>query len=322
VVVSDPKGGPARIAWFLGLMACSAGNVPVAVAPPPALARADELRFVAIGDAGKGNDVQARVAAGVARACGALGCDFLVLLGDNLYPSGPDSASDPRLDERIADPYAGIGVPLYLVLGNHDYGNGLQRERADAEIAWAAGRDGVELPANLWVSDVGPARIVGLDTNAALQFGSGFQRRWLQEQLAGSGARWNVVLGHHPYRSDGPHGNAGEYEGLPFVPWLSGTALRRLFDAGLCGGADLYLAGHDHTRQLLDACGVTLVVSGTGASGTRIVDRGNHPRFATAAPGAVWLSLGPDEGRVVFLDADGASEGEFAITPRRRAASN
>ncbi|MEZ4240125.1 MAG: metallophosphoesterase [Myxococcota bacterium] len=292
---------------------CSDSRVPVGVAPAPALASPDRVRFVALGDAGKGNKGQARVAAGVAKACAERGCDLVVLLGDNLYPRGMEADDDPHADERIAQMYAPVGAPVYLVLGNHDYAHGRSRAAAARQIAWAGRTPGVELPANAWVGDFGPARVVGLDTNAVFQFGEDFQARWLREQLDASDAPWKVVLGHHPFRSDGPHGNAGRYDGTRWVPWVSGSALRTLFDGSLCG-ADLYLAGHDHTRQLLEACGTDLVVSGTGASATEIVDNGNHPRFAEATLGAAWFELSADgSGRVVFLDADGAEEAGFEL---------
>lgn len=303
------------------LLACTPDDLPSARAPAPALADPEVVRFLALGDAGKGNDTQRRVAAGAARACAVLGCDFVVLLGDNLYPRGMESPHDPRAEERIASMYADAGAPLYLILGNHDYAHGRDRERAAWQIAWADERDGVELPANLWFTDAGPVRLVALDTNAAFQFGTGQQTKWLREQLSGSAATWNVVLGHHPYRSDGPHGNAGTYEGLSYVPWVSGNSLKRLFDEELCGQADLYLSGHEHSRQLISACGVNLVVSGAGASATGIVDRGNDPLFAEGSPGSAWVELGPRSGRVVFVDADGNTQAPhegFPLAPRER----
>lgn len=276
------------------------------------------MRLLALGDVGKGNDTQRRVAAGAAAACARRGCDLVLLLGDNLYPRGMEAPDDPRMDAWIGDLYAPVGAPLYLVLGNHDYGHGRDRARAQWQIDWAAARPGVEMPANTWVLDAGPARFVALDTNAAFQFGEDTQAAFLTEQLAGSTAVWDVVVGHHPLRSDGPHGNAGAYEGLRHVPWVSGEAVRRLLEPAVCGSADLYLSGHDHSRQLLDHCGAALVVSGAGASPTTLTPSGNVRRFGSTAPGAVWIELGPERGQVVFIDADGADEASFPVAPRDR----
>lgn len=294
-------------------LGCSEPPVDARIAPPPPLADPDRIRLLALGDVGRGTETQRQVARGAAAACAERGCDAVLLLGDNLYPSGMESPDDPRADAWLRDLYEPIGAPVYLVLGNHDYARGRDVERAGWLVAWAARTDGFELPGPVWTTRAGPLRLIGLDTNRALQFGEAAQAAWLDEQLDDD-ARWTVVLGHHPLRSDGPHGNAGSYEGTRWLPWASGRSVERLLSV-LCGRADLYLAGHDHSRQLLEHCGVPLVVSGAGGSATGIVDRGNQPRFAQGSPGGAWLELGPEEGRVVFLDADGREDGAFGLVP-------
>jgi tartrate-resistant acid phosphatase type 5 len=298
-------------------LGCSQDQVSTGLAPPPALREPDKLRLLALGDAGKGNDGQRQVAAGARALCAREGCDLVVLLGDNLYPKGMESPDDPRIDRVITEMYADIGAPIYLVLGNHDYGSGRDKERARWQVAWAREQKDVVMPSQAWRTDAGPARLIGLDTNAVMQFGGDFQQRWLREQLTSSDAVWNVVFGHHPYRSDGPHGNAGSYEGTQELPMLSGSPLRTLFDEELCGQADLYLSGHEHVRELISYCETQLVISGAGASATRIVDRGNDPWFARASLGMAWLELGPDSGVVRFADANGQWDSElFPITPK------
>lgn len=281
--------------------------------PAPALADPDVVHLVAVGDTGKGDDGQRRVAEAIRAVCAREGCDLVVLLGDNLYPAGMESPDDPRADERIAEPYAGV-APIYAVLGNHDWA-GRSAAVADRQLAWAAGRDEVVTDTHAWVVEAGPLLLAGVDTEAVFLWGDGPQGPWLRGALDASDAPWKIVVGHHPLRSDGPHGNAGAYEGWSSVPWVSGAAVRAFLEGAVCGRADLYLAGHDHTRQLLEACGTTLVVAGTGAAGTRIVDRGNAPRFADAAPGFAWLSLGTDAGELRFYGADGEVDATFALAP-------
>ncbi len=295
--------------------ACSSADVTFATADPIVPADPSVVRFAALGDAGRGDAKQRRVANGVVHACAERGCDAIVLLGDLLYPRGLESDDDPRADAWITAPYAAAGAPLLLVLGNHDYGRGRDVASARRLLRWAKGRTDVVLPAHAWHLQAGSVHFVGLDTNAAFQFGDAPQRNWLAQVLDESDAPWEVVLGHHPFRSDGEHGNAGAYEGWTGLPIASGAALLRLYEGALCDRADLYLAGHDHNRQLLAHCDVDLVVSGAGSSTTPIVDRGNHPRFASAEPGFVWIELGEAGGRIVFLDADGRAEREYEIAP-------
>ena len=82
-----------------------------------------------MGDTGKGNTGQQDVANAVARKCAASGCDFVQLLGDNIYESGVTSVTDAQWQTKFEKPYMGISQPFYVVLGNHDYGgNGAGNE--------------------------------------------------------------------------------------------------------------------------------------------------------------------------------------------------
>lgn len=77
----------------------------------------------------------------------------------------------------------------------------------------------------------------------------------LAAALAGSGARWKVVVGHHSIYSFAPAGGARELARLNGI-------LRR-------GGAHLYLSGDDASLQVIAASGApAYVVSGTGGGCT------------------------------------------------------
>ena len=85
---------------------------------------------------------------------------------------------------------------------------------------------------------------------------------WLEAALAGSKARWKIVLGHHPLWS-----TAGS-------KFEQAKVLRRLILPSLCRHADLYLAGHEHTLEVhTDDCAAATpgrkplpqVVSGSAA---------------------------------------------------------
>ena len=56
----------------LALVACRADKVRFADAPPFVTAEPDVVRLVALGDAGRGDATQRRVAKGVVRACAAM----------------------------------------------------------------------------------------------------------------------------------------------------------------------------------------------------------------------------------------------------------
>lgn len=305
--------------------ACSAASPTEAVLPAPFTVTAspegvspEVLRLVALGDAGEGNASQRLNAEAIAATCAAKadalgpGCHLAVYLGDNVYPDGVASPEDPQWQAKFSAPMAAVDLPFYAVLGNHDYGErGFDEERALAQVGWT-GDPRWQLPARSYLLDAGPARLVALDTNPVLLeplWGESPQRRVVDAALEGApeGA-WRVVLGHHPWRSDGRHGNAGEYEGSGWIPVASGGSMRDFLETHLCGRADLYLAGHDHNLQWQTHCGVDLVVSGSGSKVVPLVGRGNSPRFASdELEGFAWLELRADgTGTLEFWDRTGA----------------
>lgn len=273
------------------------------------------MRLVAVGDAGRDNATARAVGRAVRATCAERGCDAGLLLGDNLYPRGLTAPDDPALDTAMA-PFRDAGFPWLMVHGNHDYGHGLSTERAGWARDWAARTGGFEHPSPWYAATAGPVDLFALDTTWSFWHGAGAQQRWLTDALDRSEARWRVVFGHHPFRSEGEHGNAGAYEGWVNLPIASGEALEDLFEQALCGRAHLYLSGHDHTLQLLDRCGVTLVVSGAGSAATPLEGHGNDVAFARAVHGFAWIELG-STARVLFFDEQGRLLHETgAIDPR------
>jgi len=263
----------------------------------PGLAR--DVRFVVMGDVGEGNEDQHAVAAQVDALCEAEGCDFVMLLGDNFYDSGVSSVDDPQWITKFEEPYADIDLPFYAVLGNHDYGGvigvcpacseqgglGNEWDRGPFEVMYTDRSSKWTMLDTHYTFQVGHVGFVMLDTNSILWDDTthGDQRAWYDEavrRLRASGAEWIIGAGHHPYLSNGRHGNAGSYESIEVggtdipipLPILDGRSVVDFFDEYVCGDADVYFAGHDHNRQWLNeptACGGTeLIVSGAGAKTT------------------------------------------------------
>jgi len=272
------------------------------------------VRFLAIGDAGEGNADQRLVGEAAAAVCAERGCDLVLYLGDNLYQDKDDIAA---LDfaGRFEEPYRGLDLPFYVVLGNHDYGRWtVSRARAEAELAYAERSEKWVMPDFFYSFTYGDVTFVGLDTNALY---SGWVLDWDDPQLDWLGqvmeadTPWTVAFGHHPWRSNGKHGSAGGYEGIPLLGWW----LESVFEEQLCGRADLYLSGHDHNRQwLAPECGVELVVSGAGAKVTPLVGRDVESLWAEdQSPGFAWFSI---EGEVMtgaFYDKTGVMGFERSV---------
>jgi hypothetical protein len=208
-------------------------------------------RFVAIGDYGfAGPDEEA-----VADLVKAARPEFILTLGDNNYPLGAADTIDLNIGLFYHDyiaPYVGrfgCGADrnrFFPALGNHDWMTAGARPYLDY----------FDLPGNERYYDVawGPVHLFALDSDPSEPDGNtadSAQGRWLQRALASSTAPWKIVYMHHAPYSSGPHGSALALR-WPYKAW----------------GADLVLAGHDHTYERFDVDGLTFIVNGLGGTVT------------------------------------------------------
>lgn len=294
------------------------------------------LRFVALGDTGKGNERQRKVGRAIGRTCESLGgCAFGILLGDNIYPSGAESVDDPAFVRTFEEPYGELPFPWWVILGNHDYGGngrGTEPQRGQVQLDYAHRNPKWRLPAPYYSFTAGPVDFFALDTNSI--FLSDFsmlltdlvsdlpvfaQRATDQtEQLAGEIARsrqpWRIALGHHPYVSNGRHGDAGQYDRVPSGLPGAGGAVKRFVEEQLCGRVHVYLSAHDHNLQDLGSrCGTEFLVSGGGAAATSI--RNDRPvPFAQKAEGFLLVEADPEALVFRFFDAESSLLHERRVT--------
>jgi len=285
------------------------------------------LRFVALGDSGKpgdGQSVQGRVAARVREACAAgfgdtdaPACAFALLLGDNLYPAGIGNDDDRRKLAAVIDSY---GLPAYLVLGNHDWGPVRPSlERARNELAWISETANVFGNAHFYDFRAGPAHIWAIDTNYLVRRKEAASElepsEWIQT-IGQAAAPWKIAVGHHPYLSNGSHGNAGSYRDLWIVNWR-GREFKAFLEQYVLAGVDLYLAGHDHNLQFFaraargDGLSTALVVAGSASKckGAGKADNGDGagtvaPAFEYYGPGLAVIDVAADHLRVEFHRPD------------------
>lgn len=271
------------------------------------------VRFVAVGDTGRANQEQLDVAKAIADKCAKDGCDFVQLLGDNIYNDGIASAADPQMQSKFEDPYKGIDLPFYVVLGNHDYGgggSGAEFDKGQHEVAYTTRSQKWRLPDNIYARRLDGVDLYALDTNLLMySVQVDRQKAALRDWLAGSSATWRIAMGHHPYLSNGPHGNAGTYDNLGVYPVFDGRTVFDFFNESVCGNVDVYLCGHDHSRQwLADTCrGTELIVSGAGSSVTALPGQ-NQAHFQKSTLGFVYITIQDRTFTAEFLDANGTSE--------------
>jgi tartrate-resistant acid phosphatase type 5 len=274
------------------------------------------VRFIALGDGGEGNDTQYQVSEVMEQVCAEKneetldGCHFALYLGDNFYDSGVDGVDDPQFQTKFEEPYANLSFPFYVVLGNHDYGGdclvtdcggiGNEWERSAAQVDYTAYSDKWIMLDEYYTFVEEHVQFFGLDTNAIMWdpwFDTAEQQKiWIDQELQSSTATWKIAYGHHPYISNGRHGNAGEYEGLEWGIWadvLTGEGVLEFMDQNICGEVDIYLSGHDHNRQWLEPqFGTEFIVTGAAAKTTDLENRGNATFFEDDIDaGFVWIEL-------------------------------
>ena len=238
-----------------------------------ARASEDQLSFMVVGDWGRRGAFNQTAVARAMGACGAVSRpDFVVSVGDNFYEGGLNSLDDPEFAQSFTDVYThpSLQVPWHAVLGNHDYGD-CGYDDAKGEMAcplaadaarsprfqldpslrrrdwrWRAGRSFDLRPstdAHLFFVDTTPLVTSYADKTwfASVPEGAATQdaavgAHKMGEALNASDAKWKLVFGHHPMRSNGFWSDVQDVRDA-----LEVTAVR--------GGATAYFNGHDHDMQ-------------------------------------------------------------------------
>lgn len=254
------------------------------------------------------------------------GCQFVLGLGDNIYEEGTTSAKDPQFFDKFERAYLGFphDLPFFMVSGNHDNsgffgGDGAGNERGENQVYYTyadideTGKNASnprktprwQMPSRYFSFTAGGTQakpllqFFALDSN---QIAGGFpdaspeysystyglrQLNWLNNGIAENKARMTFAFAHHPYLSNGEHGDAGNYDDLFFgqtgtstssplapslqaalLPVLAGQRYKDFLEEAVCDKVDVYLSGHDHDLQWLTStpsCGKTeFIVSGAG----------------------------------------------------------
>lgn len=213
------------------------------------------VRFAVIGDFGEAGQAEADVAARVKSWMP----DLLLTTGDNSYPAGTAALYDPNVGQyyaRYIGNYSGAYGPgsatnrFFPTLGNHDWDGAVSGMPTPYTNYFT-------LPGNERYYDFvsGPVHFFALDSDSREPDGNtsgSVQGQWLQAALAASTSPWNVVILHHaPYSSSSNHGSNTTLQ-WPYKAW----------------GADVVLAGHDHTyeRIINPTDGLTYFVNGIGGN--------------------------------------------------------
>jgi hypothetical protein len=243
------------------------------------------LNFLALGDFGTGSTDQKAVAKAMQDFASenSMTPDALLLIGDNFYGSVQEgfTADSKRWQSDIEEMYPAAAFPglMYPVLGNHDYHDNEDGEKAQLAyslkpaVRW-------KLPAKWYRLDLGGKipllTLICLDTNLPAVSGTGKNKKsgkprasltaaeaeaqlnWFKSELASPRAPFTLVMAHHPLYSNGEHGDTPAL----IADWAPLLQQHRVH---------AYLCGHDHDLQHLELEGsfTSHILSGGGGARTR-----------------------------------------------------
>jgi len=186
----------------------------------------NKITFAALGDWGTGCDNEAGIAAQILRAHKTSALDFVIGVGDNIYPDG----GGRHFVKKFERPYANLlkeGVKFHAVLGNHDVRDG-RKDQCQYPLFNMNGQCYYTLKKGDGLVEFFMVDSTDFDAT---------QAGWLEGVLRESTAKWKIAVFHHPIYS------SGETHG-------SDLGLRRSIEPLLTRyGVQAVFSGHDHIYE-------------------------------------------------------------------------
>jgi hypothetical protein len=273
-----------------------------------------------MGDWGRnGADHQKQVAEQMGKTAADIKAQFIIATGDNFYPSGVISEHDPLFKYSFEDIYTAFSLQWdwYLVLGNHDY-----KSNPDAQVRYSTISRRWKMPARYYSKKFSingdnsqQVLVAFIDTNPLIpefynnsEYGPNVrgqdttkQKKWLAQVLSdpSPAIKWKIVVGHHPMFSGGSRTEGYDTKAIR-------NSLKAVLDKY---GADVYLAGHEHSLQHIKPPGKTHhLISGSASEKTpvRLVE---HSLMSASEYGFLAFSVSSnqlvvqainDEGEVIY----------------------
>lgn len=221
--------------------------------------------------------------------CASQGCQFAVMLGDNVYPDGGTLGADARFDSRrykdmLHKPFQrlGKGVPdftIYSMMGNHDWR--ISREATLSQMLYLQEHPAFTMPGYFYrvspPATRGEVELFVIDTEMLLASTTVYQDK-LAEDGSGrevSDSEIETFPGHIAPQTEAERNMVAWLEQAladstaqwkivlgHHALWSGGgskfekaRALRKLLMPALCRHADAYFSGDDHMLEMYtDSC--------------------------------------------------------------------
>ncbi|XP_044969615.1 purple acid phosphatase 4-like [Hordeum vulgare subsp. vulgare] len=274
------------------------------------------LSILAVGDWGRrGEFNQSRVATQMGLVAEKMDADFIISTGDNFYSDGLTGVDDKAFEDSFTGIYTAKSLqkPWYTILGNHDYrGDALAQTSpilAKVDCRWICMKSFIlnAEVADFFFVDTTPFVLTYWTNPKDSTYdwrGVAPRETYItnllkdvEDSLRQSRAPWKIVVGHHPIRTAGKHGDTEELVQL-LLPMLKAH------------GVDLYINGHDHCLEQISSSDSPLqyLTSGGGSKawGGVYAPGADKVEFFHDGQGFMSLRLTATDARVAFYDVAGA----------------
>ena len=266
------------------------------------------LHFFVLGDWGKGDTNQRKVAQAMAAEAFISPIDFIISVGDNFYPKGVKNVKDPQWERSFETIYSDTNLKRdwYTAFGNHDYMGQIKPQlnyhkinpRWKTEKRYYSFTKGIPLSSDsvLFVFiDTNPfdGTLKGPRYNGLWRQNKKAQLKWLDYVLGQSNAKWKIVVGHHPLYTTGYRRGKMLDVRASFLP---------LFEKHR---VDVYFAGHDHDLQHQKPEGFThYFVSGAGSEYRTVTIDSVMTKFAKASYGFIRAGITSNKLMVAVINQE------------------
>ncbi|XP_019054961.1 PREDICTED: purple acid phosphatase 17-like [Nelumbo nucifera] len=275
------------------------------------------LSFLVVGDWGrKGAHNQSEVAHQMGRVGSKLNINFVISTGDNFYEEGLKGVEDTAFEESFTKIYTdkSLQKQWYSVLGNHDYMGDAEAELSSnltlKDTRWLCLRSYIVNAkiAEFFFIDttpfadeyftIDPSEDQVFDWRGVLprkNYTSNLLKD-VESALRASAAKWKIVIGHHPIRSFGTHGDTQEL-------------VEQLLPILQANNVDMYMNGHDHCLMRISSpvSPIQFLTSGAGSEAwicDAVLNR-DGVKFHYPGQGFISVEMTQTHAKVVFYDVFG-----------------
>ncbi|RLA62751.1 MAG: hypothetical protein DRQ88_13250 [Epsilonproteobacteria bacterium] len=303
--------------------------------------RKKELTVLIFGDSGRGESDQYLVGRMMYEKCKEERCDFALLLGDIIYPSGIShtkkgemlSRKDMyQINKKFELPYKDFhSFDFWMIPGNHDWYGDVQHaiNYTQKSVRWKMPYNHYEIPwLPKWI------RMYGLDTTRIerLDHKSGLVKEQMEtankKYLAKTGLvdeqgrnfcsskGWKILFGHHGIYTSGRHGkldmvNIFRNLNPRRVKGVNKYMRQKLYPFIKYCGVQILAAGHDHHQEHIKAIDPKTgkmvfhqILQGAAAT-SRKTEKVNHPEYKSLVTSSMLgfsiLTFTPDKVHVKYF---------------------